>query len=61
MSKALLELGGYLRCETCGARRELGDVGAKLAHGWPRHCGLTMRWWTALQVEAGEDQPGPTP
>jgi len=59
MSKALHEFGGYLRCETCGARRELGDIGAKLAHGWPRCHEQTMRWWTARQVEAGEDQPDP--
>jgi hypothetical protein len=52
----LAGLGGYLRCEVCGERRDLGDIGAHLTHGWPKHCGLTMRWWTARQVDAGEDR-----
>lgn len=46
--------GGFLRCETCGTKRPLGNVGAKLANGWPKHCGYTMRWWTRRQVDAGE-------
>lgn len=46
--------GGFLRCETCGHKRVLGDVGDKLAHGWPKHCGYTMRWWTQRQIDAGE-------
>lgn len=51
----LRSFGGYLRCEECGARCDLGDVGERLANGWPKHCGYTMRWWTARQVAAGED------
>jgi hypothetical protein len=47
--------GGYLRCESCGAAQSLGDVAGYLRDGWPRHCGYTMRWWTARQVAAGED------
>lgn len=46
--------GGFLRCETCGHRKVLGDVGYKLRHGWPKCCGYTMRWWTRRQVNAGE-------
>jgi hypothetical protein len=49
--------GGFLRCETCGDARPLGDVGAKLTNGWPKHCGYTMRWWTQRQIDAGEVPP----
>lgn len=47
--------GGYLRCETCQTRLELGEPSEHLRHGWPTHCGQTMRWWTQRQVDAGED------
>lgn len=50
----LAGFGGYLRCETCGHRRVLGDIGGKLARGWPKCCGYTMRWWTQRQIDAGE-------
>ena len=46
--------GGILRCEVCGRKRMLGNVGMKLANGWPKHCGYTMRWWTQRQIDAGE-------
>lgn len=55
VTDALSGFGGYVRCETCGRRGELGDVPTYIASGWPKCCGYTMRWWTARQVEAGED------
>lgn len=36
MGLDLAGFGGYLRCESCGRLRELGDVGYKLRHGWPK-------------------------
>lgn len=46
--------GGFLRCETCDCRQELGDIAHKFQHGWPKCCGYTMHWWTQRQVAAGE-------
>lgn len=53
---ALSGFGGFLRCEVCGRERSLGeaDVSRYLGSGWPRHCGYTMRWWTARQIAANE-------
>lgn len=42
--------GGILRCMTCGHEQPLGSVGNKLANGWPKCCGYTMRWVTARQL-----------
>lgn len=42
-------LGGHLECTVCGHRRPLGNIGRKLANGWPKCCGYTMRWITARQ------------
>ncbi len=47
---ALAGFGGILRCESCGNTQELGDIAVKLAHGWPKCCGYTMRWWTRRQL-----------
>lgn len=44
--------GGILRCTTCGTKRPLGDVAVKLAHGWPKCCGYTMRWVTQRELDA---------
>ena len=48
--------GGFLRCETCGASRSLTAEKASryMGAGWPKCCGLTMRWWTQRQIDAGE-------
>jgi hypothetical protein len=48
--------GGFLRCEVCGETRDLnsGDAGRYTSQGWPRHCDLTMRWWTQRQIDAGD-------
>jgi hypothetical protein len=46
--------GGYLRCSTCGHKKVLGNIGSKLANGWPKCCGYTMTWWTQRQIDAGE-------
>jgi hypothetical protein len=46
--------GGVLRCETCRRTSPLGSIGHKLANGWPKCCGYTMRWWTQRQIDAGE-------
>lgn len=54
MRTSLAGFGGFLRCEKCRADRELGDVAGYLAHGWPKCCGYTMRWWTQRQIDAGE-------
>lgn len=50
------QFGGFLRCETCLRKEPLTGkaAGSYLAHGWPRCCGYTMRWWTKRQVDAGE-------
>lgn len=48
------EAGGYLRCENC--LREEPVEARYWFDGWPKCCGYTMRWWTARQVEAGEDR-----
>lgn len=46
----LAGFGGILRCLTCGTEQPLGDVGAKLSHGWPKCHGATMRWVTAREL-----------
>lgn len=53
-ARATEGFGGFLRCESCGYSRELGDLRSHYATGWPRCCGYTMRWWTQRQVDAGE-------
>lgn len=45
----LQSFGGHLECMTCGHKQALGNVAGKLEHGWPKHCGYTMRWITARQ------------
>ena len=57
VTQSLHSFGGFLRCETCRARLPLGDIGYKLANGWPKCCGYTMMWWTQRQVDAGEVTP----
>jgi len=56
----LQHFGGLLRCVEpnggCGRELPLGSVGDKLAHGWPKCCGYTMRWITERQFESGEYQ-----
>lgn len=49
--------GGILRCEQCGTTKPLGEPSKKLRHGWPKHCGYTMRWWTQRQIDTGEMTP----
>jgi len=46
----LVGLGGHLECTVCSYTECLGAVGAKLAHGWPKHCGYTLRWTTAREL-----------
>jgi hypothetical protein len=47
---------GLMRCEVCGHKFQPGTstIAEYLAHGWPRHCDKTMRWWTKRQIDAGE-------
>lgn len=45
--------GGLLRCRECGNERALGNVGDKLANGWPKCCGYTMRWITRRELDEG--------
>lgn len=56
IGEALGGFGGFLRCESCGASEAMTDerAGRYTAHGWPRCCGSTMRWWTRRQIDAGE-------
>jgi hypothetical protein len=54
ISAATQGFGGFLRCEMCGRRRNLGNIARHYRHGWPRCCGYTMRWWTQRQIDAGE-------
>lgn len=54
IAENLQGFGGILRCETCGHKKLLGNVGNKLTNGWPKHCGYTMRWWTQRQIDAGD-------
>lgn len=39
-----LPAGGYLECQQCGSRGEVGSVADRLKNGWPKCCGYTMRW-----------------
>lgn len=50
LNKQLESMGGYLECQTCGAKQGLGNVGEKLLRGWPKCCGYTMRWITAREL-----------
>jgi hypothetical protein len=56
IGESLDGFGGFLRCEECRTVKtmQVGDAGAYTAHGWPRCCGYTMRWWTQSQIDAGE-------
>lgn len=51
LGEELKSLGGILRCEQCGLQRPLGNIGNKLANGWPKCCGLTMRWVTDRELK----------
>jgi hypothetical protein len=51
----LQEFGGLLRCTKCDRERTLGSVSHRLANGWPKCCGYTMRWMTQRQLDT-EDQ-----
>lgn len=49
--------GGVLRCTVCQREEPLGDPDVRVyGGGWPRCCGLTMRWWTQRLIAAGEDR-----
>jgi hypothetical protein len=52
----LSQLGGILRCTTCGQERPVGDIAGKLDHGWPRCCGYTMSWVTQRLLDEETDQ-----
>lgn len=39
----LKNFGGYLECQTCGKRKELGSIANKLSNSWPKCCSYTMR------------------
>lgn len=56
IGEELKGFGGILRCESCGLKRPLGNIGIKLQNGWPKCCGYTMRWVTdrELREEAHE-------
>jgi hypothetical protein len=56
ITKRLTGFGGYLKCTDCGATRPLGDIATKLANGWPKQCGYTMRWITAKQAKRGKEE-----
>ena len=50
LADELKSFGGVLRCDTCGAKKPLGDIGHRMRSGWPECCGYTMRWVTARQL-----------
>ncbi len=54
IGKELQGFGGVLRCTVCEREKPLGDVSEKLATGWPKCCGYTMRWITASQLTEEE-------
>lgn len=47
----LQSFGGYLECTECGHKKPLGNAGNKLANGWPKCCGYTMRWFTQKELD----------
>lgn len=50
----LTEFGGVLRCMECGKERPIGGKGQishRLATGWPKCCGNTMRWVTDAELD----------
>jgi hypothetical protein len=51
IARDLPRFGGILRCTTCSAELPLGDIAFKLARGWPKCCGYTMRWVTQRQLD----------
>lgn len=51
IGKELYHFGGILKCNKCGKERSLGSIENKLANGWPKCCGYTMRWITARQMQ----------
>lgn len=46
----LTVFGGILRCSACSGEQPLGEVGDRIAYGWPKCCGLTMTWVTAKEL-----------
>lgn len=56
MAAALSGMGGLIRCEVCGAAREIDGMTASAycLQGWPQCCATTMRWWTQAQIDGGE-------
>lgn len=52
----LKSFGGHLQCRECGIKQPLGDIGHKMAHGWPKCCGYTMRWITDNEIEKEDTQ-----
>ena len=52
IGKDLSALGGYLRCEECGREQALRNIPDKLAQGWPKCHGYTMRWITDKEIAA---------
>lgn len=56
VAEGLQGFGGLLRCTECGAERPLGNIGQKLASGWPKCCGYTMRWVTQRQLDLRPEQ-----
>lgn len=50
----LASFGGHLECGVCGRIEPLGNTTNKLANGWPKCCGYTMRWLTQRELDAME-------
>lgn len=59
IAESLVGIGGHLECMECGHTQPLdgGAMAERITHGWPKHCGNTMRWITARQEE-GTDLAG---
>jgi hypothetical protein len=52
-------LGAKLVCDVCGKIRPLNPdrVGSYVTHGWPKHCGETMRLVAKNEVCADAIKP----
>ena len=50
-------VGAQLICDSCGKIKQLDRdrVGDYLSHGWPKHCGETMRLVARAEQEAGKE------
>ncbi len=47
----------HLECMECGRKKPVGDVPTRMAYGWPKCCGYTMRLFTQRETaERGQHE-----